>query len=454
MRACMFVTSICAIAAFAQSSWERNYGGPANEMSSCAEQTMDGGYIIVAGTNDTLLSNPDLWLIRTDADGDTLWTKTYGGPGNDGANSGIQTRDSGFILAGSTDSYGNGTQIYLVKTNASGAVTWSKVYGGPGVDYARSVRQTFDGGYIVAGWTDCYGDSGQVSLIKIDAGGDSLWGRVYGGAHPDWPAEVEQTSDSGYIVVGTTNSFGNGFLQVYLLKVLPSGDPDWSKAHGGTDHEYGNSVQQTADGGYIFCGATNSYGTGWQLYLVKTNAAGDTEWTRAHGGADIDEGNSVRQTADHGYIIAGVTYSYGNSTQVYLVRTDEAGDTLWTRTYGGTSTDGAKSVRVTADSGYVIAGSTESFGNLAQAYVIKTEENGMVGVADRPASVAGPGRPTPGSIVARGVLDLPNSSSLLDITGRSVLDLHSGANDVRALAPGVYFVRSEPSAVTKVVVTR
>ncbi len=447
MRMTVFVLLAVLLGmASAQQTWVRNYGGPGYDAASCAEPTPDGGYIVVGGTNDTLGSNPDIWLAKLDAYGDTLWTRTYSGAGVDAGEAVLPTPDGGYIIAGWTTSYGNSEQVYLIKTDAIGTAVWSRTYGGTGHDQAWSIALTADSGYIVAGSTSSYGDSGQVYLIKTDANGDSLWSRAFGGARGDWAQEVRQTPDSGYIAIGTSTSFGDGNLQVYLIKTFPSGNPEWSKVYGGADPEYGYSVEPTRDGGYLCAGTTGSFGNSSQAYLIKTNAYGDTLWTRTYGLGDCEEARSVRQTPDSGCILAGYTASYGDSEQVYLVKTNAAGDTLWTRTHGGTGRDFANSVRVAPDGGYVIAGSSSSFGNRTQAYLIKTEQNGTVAVADRLPSV--PRVRAGRSTIARGVLrwevdgsqQTGDGGELLDASGRRVMLLHPGPNDVRALAPGVYFI--------------
>jgi hypothetical protein len=191
-----------------------------------------------------------------------------------------------------------------------------------------------DGGYVVAGIYDYFGSDAQVYLVKTNASGDTLWTRTYGGTDYDYSYSVQQTSDGGYIIAGWTSSFGNQD-QFYLVKTNSRGDTLWSRTYGGTNNDWCFSAQQTADMGYIIAGETNSFGNSWQAYLVKTNASGDTLWTKTYGGAGSDCGYSVQQTSDTGYIVAGWTNSFGNGYQVYLIQTNAAGDTLWTRVYGG-----------------------------------------------------------------------------------------------------------------------
>jgi hypothetical protein len=245
--------------------------------------------------------------------------------------------------------------------------------------YCLSVQQTTDGGYIVAGDTRSFGAGGyDVYLIKTDSTGDTLWSRTYGGSYNDYGFSVQQTTDGGYIVAGITSSFGAGGYDVYLIKTDSLGDTLWTRTYGGSSNDDGSSVQQTTDGGYIVGGRTLSFGAGnFDVYLIKTDSIGDTLWTRTYGGSQHDDEWSVQQTTDGGYIVAGFTYSFGaGQGDVYLVKTDSLGDTLWTRTYGGNQNDDmwSVSVRQTTDGGYIVVGVTGSVN--VDVYLIKTDSLG------------------------------------------------------------------------------
>jgi hypothetical protein len=194
------------------------------------------------------------------------------------------------------------------------------------------------------------------------------WQRTYGGGDDDVGYSVQQTSDGGFIVAGNAHSFVMGLDQVYLVKTNVQGDTLWTRTYGGSSYEEGYSVRQTSDGGYIITGGTRSFGTGtpdrYNLYLIKANAQGETAWTRVYGGLGEDQGYSVQQTSDGGYIIAGVmTESIASAdSNLWLIKTDASGDTVWTRTIGGTDDDVGYAVQQTSDGGYVITGATMSFG--------------------------------------------------------------------------------------------
>jgi hypothetical protein len=287
--------------------------------------------------------------------------------------------------------------------------------------------------------------------------------RTYGGASDDAGNSVQQTTDGGYIIAGTTASYGAGHLDFFLVKINANGDTLWTRTFGGTLDDVGMSVQETADSGYIIAGTTYSFGAGLgDVYLIKTSTDGDVQWTRTFGGAGDDFGCSVRQTADSGYVIAGCTNSFGaGSYDVYFIKTNAHGDTLWTRVYGGADGDGGNSVQQAADGGYIIAGSTYSLGaGGADIYLIKTDSLGNVAVAEPKASpTRAPAlsltcepNPCHGSAVLHlttGPLD--HSTTLLrvyDAQGRmvhSVLGIRASsfAIDLRALPSGAYFIRGD-----------
>jgi hypothetical protein len=428
-------------------------------------RTVDGGYVIVGHTWSFGAGWSDVWLIKTDASGDTIWTRTYGGASHDGGYSVAQTADGGYVIAGYTKSFGAGREdVWLIKTDASGDTIWTRTVGGTDRDEGWSVAQTADSGYIIAGRTkSCGAGDYDVWLVKTDAFGNTIWTRTFGGTGYDRGYSVLQTTDGGYITTGYTESFGAGSKNAYLVKTDASGDTMWTRAFGGTSGGCGYSVAQTADGGYVITGYTWSFGGSYDVWLIKTDASGDTIWTRTYGGAENDNGYSVVQILDGGYVIAGWTCSFGaGNNDVWLIKTDASGDTMWTRTHGGARCDYGRSVTQTVDGGYVIVGHTSSYraSYYSDFWLIKTDADGRVAIAEPQPPVAH--KPV-GATIARAVLHVPETEmtnaqypmTLLDVAGRRVMDLQPGENDVRHLSPGVYFVQGEPAArPTKVIIQR
>ena len=385
---CLFGSILALVATVpktvhAQITFEKTYGGIHYDEAAFVWQTSDAGYIIAGHTQHAGGGEIDIYLVKTDSFGDTLWTRSYGGAEYDDAFCIQQTSDAGYVVVGYTKSFGAGDRdVYVIKTDSLGDTLWTRTYGGGSLDEGCYVQQTPDLGYVVTGsaagvggWTDVY-------LIRIDSLGNTVWTRSYGGADPDRGYSVQQTSDQGYVVVGATYSFGPGWDDVYLVKTSSAGDTVWTATYGGgADDEVGNSVQQTEDEGYIVVGHTRSFGAGgMDIYLVKTDSLGNTIWEKTYGGLYYDGGESVRQTPDSGYAVAGWTESFSvGSFDAYLVKTDATGETLWTRAYGGWRDDRGKCIQQTSDGGYVITGWTQSFGAGGKdVYLIKTDEYGMV----------------------------------------------------------------------------
>jgi len=213
--------------------------------------------------------------------------------------------------------------LYLAIFESEGPeIEWSRTFDGGGSDWGYSVQQTSDGGYIIAGITYSRGDGyGDVYLIKTDSNGNLQWSRTFGGSSTDWGESVYQTADGGYIVVGEANSFGVNGSDVYLIKTDPDGNLLWNRTFGGENYDWGESVQQTADGGYIIVGVTNSSGSGRNdVYIIKTDSNGNLQWSKTLGSSEDDVGFSVQQTDDGGYIIAGGTNSSKAGYDVWLIK--------------------------------------------------------------------------------------------------------------------------------------
>ena len=354
-----FFTDLCL-------GWTKTYGGSNSDGSQCVRQTSDGGYIITGWTISYGAGSYDIYLIKTDANGDTLWTKTYGGSGWDYSYEVQQTTDGGYIIIARTESFGAGnSDFWLLKTNSSGDTIWTKTYGGIDNENSGSGQQTSDGGYIIVGYTESYGAGDfDIWLVKTDVNGDTSWTKTYGGTQAESGHSVKQTNDGGYIIAGTTHSFGPGNSNIWLIKTDSLGDSTWSKIYGGNSTDFAYQVCQTNDGGYIVVGNTYSFGAGeYDIWLLKTDSNGDTTWTKTFGGDSIEYGFAVQPALPGGYIIAGYTRSYGSGgSDVWLIRTNSTGSINWDRTFGGVENDEGRSVYQTSDLGYIISGNTTSFG--------------------------------------------------------------------------------------------
>ncbi len=348
------------------SLWSRTFGGDSPDGCFSVQQTSDGGYMLAGFTSSFGAGSDDFWLVKTNTNGDSLWSHTYGGDDDDWCHSAQLTTDGGFVLAGMTDSFGAGNRdFWLVKTNANGDSLWSRTYGGTGDDECRSIQPTADGGYVLAGYTTSFGAGNRdFWLVKTNANGDSLWSRTYGGGIDERCLSVQQTTDGGYVLAGHSQSFGSGSRDFWLVKTNANGDSLWSRAYGGSGWDECYSVQQTSDGGYVLAGGSDSFGAGRSdCWLVKANANGDSLWSRTFGGSNWENYYSLQQSTDGGYILVGWTNSFGAGLKdFWLIRTNANGDNVWSRTFGGSEYQECFSVQQTTDGGYVLAGYTSSFG--------------------------------------------------------------------------------------------
>ena len=380
--------------------WQKSFGGSAAEEASSIELTNDGGYIVAGYTtsNNGVVTgnhgNGDFWVVKLDASGTIQWQKALGGTGVDGAYCIQQTADGGYIVAGYTNSNdGNVTgnhgniDYWVVKLSVTGTIEWQKTLGGTQDELAYSVQQTRDGGYIVAGFTnsnngDITGNHGgsDMWIVKLSSTGTIQWQKTLGGSAGESAYSIQQTTDLGYVVAGTTGSNNGdvtgvqGAIDYWVVKLTSTGAIEWQKTLGGTAPEIAYSIQQTTDTGYIVSGTTKSYdgdvtgyhgGNGNDAWIVKLSDTGSIQWEKTMGGTDDDYIRSIKQTTDGSYIAAGYTLSNngdvsGNhgSWDLWAVKLSSTGTTQWQKTLGGTGPDGALSIQQTTDGGYIAAGSS------------------------------------------------------------------------------------------------
>lgn len=345
--------------------WSKTYGGAGNDGAYSVMQTKEGGYAL-AGFATSGGNNHDFWLIKTDSTGIVQLTKTYGGYGIDDAYSVIETLDGGYALAGFTNSSGAGNYDgWLVKLDSEGNMQWNNTYGGATADDLYIVVQTDDGGYALVGYSTSFGaGAADGRLVKVDSSGNLVWSQTYGGAGVDDAVNMVQTSDGGYALVGFTRSFGAGGTDFWLVKVDAEGVLQWNKTYGGPSDDSAHSIVQTSDGGYALAGFTYSFGSGDKdFWLVKVDSQGNMEWNKTFGGTGIDDAVSLVKTSDGGYVLAGCTSSWGaGSNDVWVVKTDSFGNLVWSQTYGGAGADYAYSIIQASDGGYALVGNTASFG--------------------------------------------------------------------------------------------
>ncbi|MCG3165189.1 MAG: hypothetical protein POELPBGB_00951 [Bacteroidia bacterium] len=366
------------------------------------ESTSDGGFIGTGQHESSGAGSCDLYVYKVNSCGDPEWFKTYGSGAEDGGKWIEQTPDGGYIISGLSHFGAGAYDNWLMKLDASGNIVWNKLYGGGGNDYGLYVNTTSDGGYIMSGFFEnlAYGAT-DISLIKTDAAGNTQWVKVYGGAGSDWGDYVEQTPDGGYIITGYTDSYGAGGPDVYVLKVDAAGNLQWSKTYGtaGDDSQpWGNLAYITSDGGYIISSHTNGSGAGnFDYWVLKLDVAGNVEWSKTYGGAGEESSRHIEPTPDGGYIVGGYASSWGaGSMDAYVVKIDALGNEQWSKVYGGAGIDRMVGIKNTQDGGYSMSLLSTSFGaNYFDPIFMKTDSTGYVGCNEStPPTIVGSFAPT------------------------------------------------------------
>lgn len=348
---------------YAQVTFQKSYGGlsPGEQISSASgQQTSDGGYVAGCWSYATGMAF-DIWLIKTDSYGDTLWTRSYDFGGEDMCSSVYQTSDSGYILTG--------LGVYLLKTNSSGNFLWAKSYGIANGMTANYVEQTNDGGYIVTGSSNSAPFVPSVFVIKTDGSGNLQWAKEYGGAYNDEAECIRQTFDGGYVIAGTTLGFGAGGEDIWVIKTDAGGTLQWTKTYGGAGDEKGHEIVQTADSGYVIAGKSDDAPN--PSYLIKTDGSGNLTWAKTYQGL---YSFFVQQTADGGFI--SIDWNYAG-----LMKVNSSGNLIWAKHYPGNISSGSMSGQQTSDGGFFLAGFTldTSGNNYSELFLIKTDSLGNGG---------------------------------------------------------------------------
>ncbi|MEO5572464.1 MAG: T9SS type A sorting domain-containing protein [Bacteroidia bacterium] len=327
--------------------WTKMYGGIENESGNCVRQTLDGGFIICGDEQSWGAGLADAYLIRTDSLGNILWNRTYGGSHNDILVKIELTSDSNYIAVGYTATPPNHTgDIFVIKVNDSGDTLWTRIIGDTlYYDAATNLVANNDGGCTISGRVTSYGEGYRdVMLSRLDANGNIIWFHTYGGLYVEEGMAVTHTDDNGYVITGGTETFSsNGYFDVYMMRIDSVGDIVWSKTYGGDKIEATYCIVPADDGGFVVTGFTDSWAylhlrTGNPLsilgddsshvFLMKVNAFGDTVWARAIGGTTQDEAYALINAADGGYIVGAYSSSFSgtDSLDAFIIHTDSLGN--------------------------------------------------------------------------------------------------------------------------------
>ncbi|MFI5172366.1 MAG: MopE-related protein [Chitinophagales bacterium] len=403
--ATVFFLLFAACSLFSQAPniiWEHSYGGTKGDIAYKIKETPDKGFIIFGyspSSDGDITENKgvsDYWVVKVDSNQNIEWQKTLGGSSYDYGRSGLIDYDGGVCIFGYSLS-GDGdisaplgaNDFWLVKLNAEGDLIWERSYGGIGDEFGRSIILTEYGGYILAGASgfsddhDVSGNHGSVDfwVVKLDASANIEWQKCYGGSEYDFAYSIEQTPDEGFIVAGKTESSDgdvsgyHGNVDYWVIKIDSIGNIEWEKAYGGTGYDVAYSVKNTIDGGFIIAGESDSnngdvtgfHGGPTDFWVVKTDNSGNIEWQKTFGGTGGEEANVVIEVIDSGYLVAGYTGSNnmdvsGNhgGSDAWLVKISDIGELIWQKCLGGSLSEYAHDLIFTADNNIVLAGASSS----------------------------------------------------------------------------------------------
>ncbi|HSY75479.1 MAG TPA: T9SS type A sorting domain-containing protein [Bacteroidia bacterium] len=335
-------------------------GTPGNDNGNSVVQTLDGGYAIT-GYSLCNACPTDVYVLKLDSVYNLKWARIIRGSNDDYGYSLVKTYDKGFAVSGFTSSYGyGGGGIYLLKLDSLGNLLWSETIQG---QHGYSILQTADGGFAIAGNINtCALCPSKAYILKLDSAGKVKWAETIGGTSNDTTYAMIQTKDKGYALAGVTTSFGAGGKDMYLIKLDSSGNMQWNKTVGGTNDDVAYSLLQTFDGGYAMAGYTTSFGAGGKdFYVVKLDSLGNTMWTRTLGGTNDDIAKSIIQTSYGDIVVAGTTISsVSGDNFTYLVRLDSTGKWKWSKLI--TSVTGSVNSIIKTTKGFTTAGTTSYFG--------------------------------------------------------------------------------------------
>ncbi|MDR4951478.1 T9SS type A sorting domain-containing protein [Chryseobacterium sp. ES2] len=486
----LFITSILYAQTAPSIQWQKSMGGSNVDLFHFVEPTSDGGYIVSGSTfsnNGDLTQNfgsRDAWIIKFDFNGNIQWQKLLGGSQAELFHSIRETSDGGYILAGgSTSADGNLTSnngfedYWIVKLDSTGDIEWQKSMGGSDRDIAKDILQTSDEGYIIAGTSysndgDVLGNHGgaDIWIIKTNSAGNVQWQKSLGSSSVEQVQSIQQTSDNGYIIGAATGNIADGDVtQIYggsdywIIKLDSYGNLQWQKSLGGTGFDTANSIQQTFDGGYIVAGiyerSIYPYPLNSDYGIIKLASNGDVQWQKFFGGNKSDGAKSIQQTADGGYIIAGLSNSnngdvlgnHGN-TDAWIIKTDNTGTLQWQKSLGGTGNENAETIRKTVDGGFIIIGYSSSInGDVSENH--GNIDGWIVKLSPEQLSISESQKMNPPNLYPNPAKDffyadnLPQESNIdiTDMSGRKIFSQKNHEKKIKintsAFSEGIYIVQ-------------
>ncbi len=461
MKKTIFKTCICLFTLLAtylpvrsQTYFQKvYYNAPYEQEGQDVLPTADGGYIMAGYTTNSILHDIDVHILKADAMGNFVWSKTYGGVKPDFINHMLATSDGNYLLVGYSQSYGGGDcDVLLLKIDPAGNLLWLKTYGGWGNDQGFDVIATDDGNYMIAGSSNSASMSDyDTYLVKIDPSGNAIWSKWIGGGGNDFGSSLKQCPDGGYAVIGTTLSFGAGG-DAYLIKTDASGNSVWTKTFGGGLYDEGIYITANPDGSLVFLVRDSSNaGQDIDVRVIKTDAGGNVIWNKNYGGNRKDTPKMVQPTMDGGYVVAAITRSFGLlNPDMWILKLDANGDIVWTKMYGGGQHEHCYVVRELWDGSFIAAGKTDSYSPDVEVMFLKLSSAGTLSVGVDETGIAGNvfslfPNPTERSVSLNMTGSKPLKINITDAAGNEIYRDDDVKNektqiDLGGQSAGVYFV--------------
>lgn len=441
--------------AFAQNTFEKIIDTLACDYASCIQETFDGGYVFCGKSS---IGGNDVIIVKLDSIGTIEWAKVYGGPSIEAAAYIEQTPDSGYMVNALYDGGGLNAKSWLLRLDPNGDTLWTQVFSaGTGSTIVGDANSMASINSTIYGMTGKFKPQpftfNSSYFISSIGNGIQLGNKIYDtsiyGSNGDG---IDKTYDGGFIFTG---QYGTSIstADVNLIRVNALGDTLWTRTYDNSPADVGRAVIQTADSGFIVAGFTRYLINAYNIYLIKTDSVGDTLWTKQYVDSVNYDVNSIQQTTDAGYIIAGsIAVPPMNTGNIYLIKTTSNGDTLWTRKFGGSLPDLGYFVRQTQDGGYIISG-TGAMGSAYGAYIIKTDSLGIVSSGTGIAEVNNPfffdvfPNPTTGvfNVRVNGVSSHNSSISVYNLSGQTIYSIMIKNNatvqiDLSGLTGGLYAI--------------
>lgn len=420
------------------SLWQYPYGGAENERGFAVMEDDDGIYLVAGSTKSSGNGDYDAYLLKLDNNGSVIWEKTYGGSLGENIASLCPALYGGYVLAGYTATDAQGlSDIWILLVSAEGDSLHSAHFGGETSDQANCIIPNYDQGYTVASRTSVYTMGDQIYLMKLDLALDTLWTKTYGESYQDYGYSIIQVPDGGYVVAGSTySSYTSESGDAWVLRTDSVGDTLWTKKYGGNNEDIFYAVAETEDG-YIFAGQTRSFNAVViDVYVVRTNFDGEIIWSKYYGGNMADYAYSIFRSEDNNFIIAGYSGSFNENDDVYLFEIDGEGEVLWQDHYGiSEDSERMYGSSMTSDGGMILTGIMDYYWQLQDDLFVLKLVPGSTGFRDQQDRTNGKLYVCPNPVMNSATLQysIDKSSrvtlSLYDAEGRAVACLFSGIAD-------------------------